>query len=151
MARARSTASATPFIVLHQDVLNYAPTEPFDLVFDSGCLHNMNRAGLRAYRSRLLGSWLRPGGDYMLETGPNATPSTGDPSAPAVAPARAARPWNRLPLPSHHVTLALDAGATLRDVQDFARHKDPRTTRRYDRSRANLDRSPAYTLAAYLS
>jgi site-specific recombinase XerD len=49
------------------------------------------------------------------------------------------------------ITLALDAGAPLRDVQDFARHKDPRTTRRYDHTRANLDRSPAYTLASYLS
>lgn len=49
------------------------------------------------------------------------------------------------------ITLALDAGASLRDVQDFARHKDARTTRRYDRSRGNLDRSPAYTLAAYLA
>jgi site-specific recombinase XerD len=48
------------------------------------------------------------------------------------------------------ITLALDAGATLRDVQDFARHKDPRTTRRYDHTRQNLDRSPAYTLASYL-
>lgn len=49
------------------------------------------------------------------------------------------------------ITLALDAGASLRDVQDFARHKDARTTRRYDRSRGNLDRSPAYTLASYLA
>lgn len=49
------------------------------------------------------------------------------------------------------ITLALDAGASLRDVQDYARHKDARTTRRYDRSRGNLDRSPAYTVAAYLA
>jgi site-specific recombinase XerD len=49
------------------------------------------------------------------------------------------------------ITLALDAGASLRDVQDFAGHRDPRTTRRYDRSRHNLDRSAAYTLAAYLT
>jgi integrase len=49
------------------------------------------------------------------------------------------------------ITLALDAGATLRDVQDFSRHKDPRTTRRYDHTRQNFDRSPAYTLASYLS
>jgi integrase/recombinase XerD len=28
------------------------------------------------------------------------------------------------------ITFALDAGAALRDVQDYAGHKDPRTTRR---------------------
>jgi site-specific recombinase XerD len=36
------------------------------------------------------------------------------------------------------VTLALDAGVSLRDVQDAARHADPRTTRRYDRARHAL-------------
>jgi integrase len=49
------------------------------------------------------------------------------------------------------ITLALDAGVSLRDVQDYAGHKDPRTTRRYDHTRHNLDRSAAYTLAAYLA
>jgi site-specific recombinase XerD len=49
------------------------------------------------------------------------------------------------------ITLALDAAASLRDVQDFAGHRDPRTTRRYDRSRHSLDRNAAYTLAAYLA
>jgi integrase len=49
------------------------------------------------------------------------------------------------------VTFALDAGVALRDVQDYARHRDPRTTRRYDRSRASLDRSAAYTVATYLA
>jgi integrase/recombinase XerD len=48
------------------------------------------------------------------------------------------------------ITLALDAGASLRDVQDFAGHRDPRTARRYARSRHSLDRNAAYTLAAYL-
>lgn len=32
------------------------------------------------------------------------------------------------------ITLALDAGVPLRDVQDYAGHRDPRTTRRYDRA-----------------
>jgi integrase/recombinase XerD len=49
------------------------------------------------------------------------------------------------------ITFALDAGAPLRDVQDYAGHKDPRTTRRYDHSRDSLDRNAAYTVAAYLA
>lgn len=48
-------------------------------------------------------------------------------------------------------TLTLDTGATLRDVQDLLGHADPRTTRRYDRARHNLDRSPSYALAAALA
>ena len=39
------------------------------------------------------------------------------------------------------ITFALDAGATVRDVQDYAGHKDPRTTRRYDHTRDSLDRN----------
>jgi integrase/recombinase XerD len=49
------------------------------------------------------------------------------------------------------VTLALDAGVSLRDVQDAARHADPRTTRRYDRTRHALDRHATYTLAAFVA
>ncbi|WP_445548394.1 MULTISPECIES: hypothetical protein [unclassified Frankia] len=40
---------------------------------------------------------------------------------------------------------------SLRDVQDAAGHADPRTTRRYDRARHNLDRHAAYALAAHLA
>jgi site-specific recombinase XerD len=47
------------------------------------------------------------------------------------------------------ITAALDAGVPLRDVQDFARHADPRTTRRYDRNANGLDRHATYQLAAY--
>lgn len=48
-------------------------------------------------------------------------------------------------------TLYLDAGGNLRDLQDAMGHKDPRTTRRYDRARGLLDRSPGYKLAEYLA
>ena len=48
------------------------------------------------------------------------------------------------------VTEALEAGVPLQDVQDAAGHRDPRTTRRYDRSRHNLDRHPTYVLATHL-
>jgi integrase len=48
-------------------------------------------------------------------------------------------------------TLYLDAGGSLRDLQDAMGHADPRTTRRYDRARYNLDRSPGYVLAGYLA
>jgi integrase/recombinase XerD len=46
------------------------------------------------------------------------------------------------------ITIALGDGRPLHVVQDFAGHADPRTTRRYDRARDSLDRSPAYQLAA---
>ncbi len=49
------------------------------------------------------------------------------------------------------VTLAREAGVPLEDVQDAVGHADPRTTRRYDRARHNLDRSPAYALGAFLA
>ncbi len=49
------------------------------------------------------------------------------------------------------ITFALDAGATLRDVQDYAGHKDPRTARRYGHARDSLDRNATYAAAAYLA
>jgi hypothetical protein len=47
------------------------------------------------------------------------------------------------------LSTSFDAGVDLRDVQIAARHADPRTTMRYDRTRQNLDRHPNYILAAY--
>ncbi len=49
------------------------------------------------------------------------------------------------------VTLALDAGASLRDVQDAAGHADAWTTRRYDGTRHALQRHPTYLLQAVLA
>lgn len=49
------------------------------------------------------------------------------------------------------VTAALDAGVPLRDVQNAARHADPRMTMRYDRARQSLDRHATYIVAAYVA
>lgn len=48
-------------------------------------------------------------------------------------------------------TMLLDRGCPLHVVQDLLGHADPRTTRRYDRARESLDRSPAYELGAALA
>lgn len=45
-------------------------------------------------------------------------------------------------------TGAREAGVPLEDVQDAMGHADPRTTRRYDRDRHNLDRDPAFLLGS---
>lgn len=50
-----------------------------------------------------------------------------------------------------YATLALDAGLPLRDLQTDMGHGDPRSTRRYDRSRERLDRSGAYRVASLLA
>jgi integrase/recombinase XerD len=49
------------------------------------------------------------------------------------------------------ITAALDSGVPLRDVQNSARHADPRTTSKYDRARHNLDRHCTYNVASYLA
>lgn len=65
-------------------------------------------------------------------------------------------PQRRRPVHPHElratfITLGLDAGSSLRDVQDAAGHANPATTRRYDRGRHSLDRHSTYTLATYLA
>ncbi len=47
------------------DVLDYRSTEPFDLVVDSGCLHNLPKRLHDRYRSRLY-EWLAAGGSFVL-------------------------------------------------------------------------------------
>jgi integrase/recombinase XerD len=49
------------------------------------------------------------------------------------------------------ITAALDAGVPLRDVQEAASHADPRTTMRYDRARASLDRHATYIVATFVA
>jgi site-specific recombinase XerD len=49
------------------------------------------------------------------------------------------------------ITVALDAGVPLRDVQEAASHADPRTTMRYDRGRQSLDRHATYIVATFVA
>jgi integrase len=49
------------------------------------------------------------------------------------------------------ITAALDAGVPLRDVQEAASHANPRTTMRYDRAHASLDRHATYIVSAYIA
>jgi integrase len=49
------------------------------------------------------------------------------------------------------ITGALDSGASLRRVQSFARHADPRMTTKYDRGAASLDDHAAYVVAGWWS
>ncbi len=48
-------------------------------------------------------------------------------------------------------TLYLDAGGSLGDLQQVMGHADPRTTRRYDRARQLVSRTPGDVVAAYLA
>jgi integrase/recombinase XerD len=65
--------------------------------------------------------------------------------------ARIGKPVGPHTLRHAFITAALDAGVPLRDVQEAASHADPRTTMRYDRARASLDRHATYVVAAYLA
>lgn len=49
------------------------------------------------------------------------------------------------------ITGGLDANTNLREMVVFARHADAKTTTRYDRTRFNLDRHPAYTVARWFA
>jgi integrase/recombinase XerD len=49
-----------------------------------------------------------------------------------------------------YITIALDAGSPLVDVQDSAGHADPRTTQRYNRNRHSLDRNVSYLVVAFV-
>jgi SAM-dependent methyltransferase len=62
--RARSRGVAIRFLV--GSALDWVSDEPFDLVFDRGCLHNFQLRDRERYKKQLL-SWLCQNGDYVLE------------------------------------------------------------------------------------
>jgi site-specific recombinase XerD len=50
-----------------------------------------------------------------------------------------------------YITHGLDKGVPLHIMQDSVDHKDPRTTRRYDRARGRLSNSPSYMVGASIA
>jgi 2-polyprenyl-3-methyl-5-hydroxy-6-metoxy-1,4-benzoquinol methylase len=65
MARTRATARAVDVELVATNLADYQPAAPFDLVFDSGCLHSLVGVDVEHYKRKLC-SWLKPEGHYVL-------------------------------------------------------------------------------------
>ena len=65
MSRERAAAHGVSPTFIQTDLFTWTPDAPFDLVFDSGCLHSLVGGSIPAYKAQVL-RWLRPGGDYVL-------------------------------------------------------------------------------------
>jgi integrase/recombinase XerD len=94
-------------------------------------------------------------GPLFATTGPDGTGRLAEPNAftlirrlAAAAGLPAAGRLSPHSLRHAFATGARASGIPLEDVQDAMGHADPRTTRRYDRDRHNLDRDPAHVLGA---
>ena len=66
MAQGRAAAKQADVAFLCADLFSYTPEHPFDLVFDSGCLHSLVGGSAAAYRHKVI-EWLGPGGTFVLE------------------------------------------------------------------------------------
>ena len=122
-----------------------------------------DRVALAAATWSAVHSWLEVAG---IETGPIFVPVLkggrivrGKSISTQAAWARVKRLARRAGLRHIHphlfrhgaITTALDAQVPLRETQDFARHADPRTTRRYDSHRESLANPAPHVLAARLA
>lgn len=65
MARRRADSEGVQINWVMADLLEWTSPHEFDLVLDSGCLHNISAGNLARYKERLLG-WLAPGSDFVL-------------------------------------------------------------------------------------
>ncbi|HEX6158737.1 MAG TPA: class I SAM-dependent methyltransferase [Thermoanaerobaculia bacterium] len=65
MARARAEKHGVTIELVTADLFSYAPERPFDLVFDSGCLHSLVGGDVDSYKRQLL-QWTAAGSDYVL-------------------------------------------------------------------------------------
>lgn len=65
MAQARTNEHRVHVTFINGDLFTYAPDRPFNLVFDSGCLHALVGGSVPKYKQQLL-RWLANEGDYVL-------------------------------------------------------------------------------------
>lgn len=65
MAGVRAAEAGVDIGLIRTDLFDYAPDEPFQLVYDSGCLHSLVGGDVPGYKRQLL-RWLAPGGVYLL-------------------------------------------------------------------------------------
>lgn len=68
IAMARSVAAGANVNVelIAGDLFMFEPVAPFELVYDSGCLHSLVGGDVAWYKRQLL-RWLAPGASYVLE------------------------------------------------------------------------------------
>jgi SAM-dependent methyltransferase len=66
MARSLADQRRAEIEFVTADLFSYAPERPFDLLYDSGCLHSLVGGNAALYKGRLLG-FLLPGGSFVLE------------------------------------------------------------------------------------
>lgn len=65
MARERAQRHGVHVELVTGDLFAFAPERPFDLVFDSGCLHSLVGGDVDAYKRQLM-RWTASGSDYVL-------------------------------------------------------------------------------------
>lgn len=66
MARAVADGKGVKAEFVCADLFSYRPERPFEVVYDSGCLHSLVGGDLGSYKRQVL-RWLAEGGDYVLE------------------------------------------------------------------------------------
>ena len=66
MARERARTNEVEVTWLYGDLFAFEPDQPFDLVFDSGCLHSLVGGDPKRYKGQLL-AWMKRDGCFVLE------------------------------------------------------------------------------------
>lgn len=106
----------------------------------------------RTFRSVLKAVGDRPDGPLLLDGNGNRMTRHSAARAVRLAASRAgiAKKIGPHSLRHTYISLGLDAGVPLRDMQTDAGHAHPGTTVRYDRRGQNLDRHSTYIVAAFV-